>query len=79
MSELAVFKFRNAFPVRVSDREGAPWFVAADVCKALAISNSRDAIARLDEDEHTTVAFSEPIRITPFVSVTMDRIFVTAA
>jgi prophage antirepressor-like protein len=59
MSELAVFKFRNAFPVRVSDREGEPWFVAADVCKALAISNARDAISRLDDDEHTTVAFSD--------------------
>ncbi|MBQ9501681.1 MAG: Bro-N domain-containing protein [Lentisphaeria bacterium] len=59
MSELAVFKFRNAFPVRVSGRNGEPWFVAADVCKAMAISNARDAISRLDDDEHTTVAFSD--------------------
>ena len=28
---------------------------------------------------NTTVAFSDPIRITPFVSVTIDRIFVTSA
>lgn len=27
------------------------WFVAADVCRALEISNSRDAVARLDDDE----------------------------
>jgi len=59
MSELAVFKFRNAFPVRVSGRNGDPWFVAADVCKALSISNARDAISRLDDDEHMTVAFSD--------------------
>ena len=59
MSELAVFQFRDTFPVRVSDRDGEPWFVAADVCKALAISNARDAISRLDDDEHTTVAFSD--------------------
>lgn len=30
---------------------GAPWFVAADVCKVLAVANNRDAIARLDDDE----------------------------
>jgi len=59
MSELSVFRFRNAFPVRVSDREGAPWFVAADVCKALAIGNSRMAVARLDDDEITSVSFSD--------------------
>lgn len=59
MSELSVFKFRNAFPVRVSDRERAPWFVAADVCKALAISNPTKAVAQLDDDEHTTLTFSE--------------------
>ena len=59
MSELAVFKFRNAFPVRVSDREGEPWFVAADVCKAMAISNPWDAVSRLDDDEKSNLAFSE--------------------
>lgn len=59
MSELSVFRFRNAFPVRVSDREGAPWFVAADVCKALAISNPTKAVTQLDDDEHTTLTFSE--------------------
>lgn len=59
MSELAVFKFRNAFPVRVSDREGEPWFVAADVCKAMAISNPRMAVTRLDDDEVSSVSFSD--------------------
>lgn len=28
-----------------------PWFVAADVCRALEIANPTDAIKRLDEDE----------------------------
>ena len=37
--------------VRVVVIEGAPWFVAADVCKVLAITNNRDAITRLDDDE----------------------------
>jgi hypothetical protein len=31
--------------------DGQPWFVASDVCDALAIANSRRALSRLDEDE----------------------------
>lgn len=37
--------------VRTVEMNGQPWFVAADVCNVLEISNSRDAVARLDEDE----------------------------
>ena len=37
--------------MRVVERDGAPWFVAADVCKALEIANSRDALTRIDDDE----------------------------
>ena len=33
------------------DHQGNPWFVAADVCAALGIKNSRDALATLDPDE----------------------------
>lgn len=32
-------------------RDGEPWFVAADVCGMLGVSNGRDAVARLDGDE----------------------------
>lgn len=35
--------------------DGEPWFVAADVCCALGIANSRDAINRLDDDEVKTI------------------------
>jgi prophage antirepressor-like protein len=31
--------------------DGEPWFVAADVCKALEIGNSTNALKRLDDDE----------------------------
>ncbi len=37
--------------VRVVERDGEPWFVAADVCAVLDIANARDAVARLDDDE----------------------------
>ncbi len=54
MNELAVYNFET-FPVRVTDREGNPWFVAHDVCKAIRINNSRMAVDRLDDDEKTTI------------------------
>jgi prophage antirepressor-like protein len=37
--------------VRVVEREGDPWFVANDVCRALGLANARKAVADLDEDE----------------------------
>lgn len=51
MNELAIFKNEKFGEVRTITIEGEPWFVAADVCKALEISNPTDAIKRLDEDE----------------------------
>jgi len=40
-------------------RDGNPWFVAADVCRVLEIANSRDAVARMDEDEKMTVDLTD--------------------
>ena len=40
-----------SFTVRAMLRDGEPWFVAADVCAALEIANSRDALSRLADDE----------------------------
>lgn len=50
-NKIQVFESNKFGNVRVIEREGEPWFVAADVCKALEISNSRDALSRIDEDE----------------------------
>ena len=48
---LSVYNF-EAFPVRITDRDGAPWFVAKDVCSVLHIQNSQRAVSeQLDEDE----------------------------
>ncbi|WP_420415830.1 Bro-N domain-containing protein [Marinovum algicola] len=41
--------------VRVVMRGEDPWFVAADVCRVLGISNARDAVSRLDDDERDQV------------------------
>lgn len=39
----------------VVDGAGEPWWVAKDVCEALGLANSREALARLDEDEKGVV------------------------
>lgn len=51
--------------VRTLNIENEPWFVAADVCKALDIINSRDAVARLDDDEKNTVVLTDGIPGNP--------------
>lgn len=50
MLDLTTFDYED-HAVRVVDRDGAPWFVAADVCRILDIANPRDALTRLDADE----------------------------
>lgn len=45
--------------VRVVMRENDPWFVAADVCRALGIANPSDAVSRLDNDERDNLGSSE--------------------
>ena len=49
-NQLTTFDF-NALPVRVVERDGEPWFVAADVCKALGLDNPSYVTKRLGEDE----------------------------
>ncbi|WP_282021683.1 BRO-N domain-containing protein [Ruegeria faecimaris] len=50
MRGLANFAFEGRL-FRVVERDGEPWFIAADVCRALGIQNIAQAIGRLDEDE----------------------------
>lgn len=45
--------------VRVVKIDGEPWFVAADLCRVLEIANSRDAVARLDDDERADVGITD--------------------
>ena len=50
MSELSVFNF-DSQALRTLTRDGEPWFVAADVCTAIGITNYRNAVEKLDDDE----------------------------
>lgn len=56
MNELHIFENKDFGKVRTVTLNGAPWFVAADVCRALDIANSRDAVKRLDDDERGVVS-----------------------
>ena len=51
---LSVFKFDSLEVRTVVGEDGQPWFVAQDVCEALAHSDTSMAVRRLDEDEKGT-------------------------
>lgn len=58
MNEIIPFSFEDR-DVRVLECEDSPWFVLSDVCDVLDISNSRDAAARLDDDEKAAVGITD--------------------
>lgn len=51
MNNLKVFENPDLGKVRVVERSGEPWFVAADVCRALGLDSTGKALTRLDDDE----------------------------
>jgi len=58
-NNINVFDF-DENPVRVINKEGSPWFVGKDVCRALGLSNHNDALSALDDDEKG-VASTDPL------------------
>ena len=50
-NKIEVFKNEQFGKIRTALIENEPWFVAVDVCRALEIGNSSQAISRLDADE----------------------------
>jgi prophage antirepressor-like protein len=62
MAKTNIAKFTcEGFPFRVIDRDGNPWFVLAEVCRVLKISNPSDAATRLDDNEKHTLGDAEGI------------------
>lgn len=51
MNELKVFESEQFGKVRTTMINNEPWFVAADVCRALEVGETHVALRRLDEDE----------------------------
>ena len=56
---LSIFSFDSTVKIRTFTINGEPWFVAIDVCNALGISNNRDALLKLDDDEKDTVGLTD--------------------
>jgi prophage antirepressor-like protein len=55
-NSIQTFKFAEGVTVRsILDENNLPWFVAADVCTALGLTNATKALLRLDEDEQTLI------------------------
>ena len=57
VSELQIFENRVFGQARVFVKNGEPWFVAADVCKAMEIAPT--AIRRLDDDEKAALRLTQ--------------------
>ena len=56
MADLQIFNNAQFGKIRTTVKDGAPLFVAADVCRALEIGNPSQAITRLDSDETTLIS-----------------------
>lgn len=48
---IKIFENEKFGRIRTITKDGEPWFVIADVCRALEIRNSRMVAGRLDRDE----------------------------
>ena len=59
MEELQIFNCGDA-QVRVVTKGNEPLFVAADVCSYFGVMNSRNVVARLDEDEKGVCVVDTP-------------------
>jgi prophage antirepressor-like protein len=61
MTALATYQFpATGQAVRIASIDGEPWFVAADVCAALGIGRTHDALRGLDDDEKGTDTIRTP-------------------
>lgn len=54
-NEIKIFENEEFGKVRTVIKDGEPWFVLADICKVLEISNSRMVAGRLDAEELMSV------------------------
>lgn len=73
MEEIQVFQSAQFGKVRTTIRDGEPWFVVADVCRALELSNTTIFVKRLDEDEKSiTLISNEGNRGNPNMTIVSE-------
>lgn len=59
-NELKIFENETFGTVRTVEIDGEPWFVAADVCRALGLEQVSRAMDRLDDDERGLLKVTHP-------------------
>lgn len=58
-NEIQRFDFKGSALRALTDEAGEPWFVAKDVCDVLELSNVGQALARLDDDEKSSITLND--------------------
>lgn len=58
MNDLKIFESEAFGKIRVLEKDGEPWFVAADVCRALELDRTQSR--RLDDDEKGVCSIPTP-------------------
>ena len=53
------FEFKGAALRTLTDENGEPWFVAKDACDVLELSNVGQVLARLDDDEKSSITLND--------------------
>lgn len=56
MNHLQIFENTQFGQLRTVEIDGEPWFIAADVCRALELDNVTNAVRRLDDDEKALIS-----------------------
>lgn len=55
--------------IRVIDKDGQPWFVVSDVCKALGLSNPTESIKNHDDDDLCTAEVIDSMKRKQIVNI----------
>lgn len=68
-TDLVQFTYQSKEVRTITKEDGIIWFVTKDVCEVLTISNHKDALTRLDDDEKNEVGIPDAMGRTQSTSV----------
>lgn len=60
-NQIVPFDFEGSQLRVIRDDNGDPWFVAADVCQALELTNVSQALSRVDSDDKSDIILNDAI------------------
>lgn len=71
-TEIQTFNFNASTLRTLTDENGDPWFVAKDVCDVLGLNNVGQALARLDDDEKSSITLNDGNPGTPTKAIVSE-------